>query len=348
MERADFWKKLPDGHVLCNLCARSCNIPPEEVGFCKVRKNVEGELFSMVYGYASAQAIDPIEKKPFFNFYPSSKVFSFSTVGCNFRCLHCQNYEISQDFQYLGVPLSPTQAVEKALANSCHGIAYTYNEPTIFFEYAKQTAIQAKNKGLFSVFVSNGYMSTQAARDMDLWLDAIRIDLKAMSNEFYNEICGGAKLQPVLNNIRLFHNLGMHLEVVCLLIPGYNDSDEEIAKMCSFVSNLSKEIPIHFTAYYPAYKLNAPPTPIQTLKRAENIAYQHGLNYVYLGNVPTSIKTYCKTCKRELIVRDLYSTKLNFDPNKDFIEVRSKSHIYKKVVCPYCSTINNIVLEVVR
>jgi pyruvate formate lyase activating enzyme len=243
-----------------------------------------GKLQSLNFGKCVSYCADPIEKKPFYHFMPGSQAFSFAAPGCNFRCEHCQNWEISQPAGIFGQDIPPEKIVGLALAHHSEGIAYTYTEPTIFYEYAAATAALARKKGLYNVFVTNGYMTPEAIEGAK-WLDAARIDLKAFSDKFYKEVCGGAHLEPVLKSIKLLQSR-MHIELITLLIPTLNDSDGEIRALSKWVAELGKDIPLHFTGYYPANRMALPPTPGETLLRARKIAMEEGLRYVYTGNRP--------------------------------------------------------------
>ena len=250
MREAELYRKMPAGAVSCFLCQRRCYLKDGETGYCHVRRNTGGKLYSLNWGKCVSYAVDPVEKKPFYHFMPGSQAFSFAAPGCNFRCEHCQNWEISQPKVIMGQDISPENMVELALRSRAEGIAYTYTEPTIFYEYAKDTALLARKKGLYNVFVSNGYMTPDAIGKME-WLDAARIDLKAFTDKFYKEVCGDAHLEPVLKSIKLLHSK-MHIELITLLIPTLNDSNEEIRALSKWVSGLGRDIPLHFTAYYPA------------------------------------------------------------------------------------------------
>jgi pyruvate formate lyase activating enzyme len=275
-----------------------------------VRQNQEGRLYSLVYGKIIAEHVDPIEKKPLFHFLPGSKAYSIGTVGCNFRCKHCQNFEISQaphlgSGRISGEPRTPDQIVAAARAADCQSIAYTYTEPTIFFEFAYDTAALAHQAGIKNVFVSNGYMSAEAAYRIAPLLDAVNIDLKAFTEKFYHEICG-ARLKPVLETIALMNSLGVWLEVTTLVIPGLNDSEQELAEIAAFVKGVGEEVPWHVSAFYPTYKLtDVPPTPVATLRRAREIGLQAGLRHVYEGNVPgeAGAHTTCPGCGAVVIAR---------------------------------------------
>jgi len=314
MREAELYKKMPGNAVSCFLCQRRCYIKDGERGFCRVRENRAGKLFSLNYGKCVSGALDPIEKKPFYHFMPGSQVFSFAAAGCNFRCEHCQNWEISQPAEIFGREASPQELLGFALAHKAEGIAYTYTEPTIFYEYAKGTALLAHKRNLYNVFVTNGYMAPDTIKDAK-WLDASRIDLKAFSDNFYKRVCGEAHLEPVLNSIKLLHSK-MHIEIITLLIPTLNDSDDEMRALSQWVRKLDCDIPLHFTAYYPANRMELPPTPLSTLARARKIAIEEGLNYVYTGNRPgdEGESTYCPKCGSCVIARhgfDILENKLS-------------------------------------
>jgi pyruvate formate lyase activating enzyme len=310
MKEALLYESLDGNKVRCNLCKHQCRIREGKRGICGVRENREGTLYTLVYGKVVAEHIDPIEKKPLFNFLPGSKAFSIGTVGCNFRCKHCQNADISQyphthGGKVIGEDLSPEQIVIRAKATGCESIAYTYTEPTIFYEFAYDTAALAHREGIKNVFVSNGYMSAEAARQIAPHLDAINIDLKAFTDKFYKEICG-ARLTPVLETIQRLKALGMWVEVTTLIIPSLNDAEDELREIARFVKSVGHEVPWHVTAFYPAYKLtDRPPTPVATLHRVREIGMEEGLRYVYEGNVPGEAgeNTYCYGCGAVVIER---------------------------------------------
>lgn len=310
MREADFYEVEAENKVRCHLCHHQCLIREGRRGICGVRENRGGRLLSLVYGKVIAEHVDPIEKKPLFNFLPGSSAFSIGTVGCNFRCRHCQNFDISQ-YPHLrsgsiaGEDRTPEQIVQRAKTAGCQSIAYTYTEPTIFFEFAMDTAVLARHRGLKNVFVSNGYMSAAAARRIAPVLDAINIDLKAFSDKFYKEVCG-ARLKPVLETIALMKSLGVWVEVTTLVIPNFNDSPAELTDIAGFVKSVGVEVPWHVSAFYPAYQLlEPPPTPVATLRRARDIGLQAGLRYVYEGNVPGEAgeNTYCYACGAQVIQR---------------------------------------------
>jgi pyruvate formate lyase activating enzyme len=310
MKEAMFYEKVGDMKVRCGLCRFRCLIPEGRRGICGVRENREGVLYSLVYGRAVAENVDPIEKKPLYHFLPGSKSYSIATAGCNFRCLHCQNYGISQaprDRQEIpGFDLSPEEIVSKALASGCDSISYTYTEPTIFYEYAYETAVLAVKAGLKNVFVTNGYITPAALAHIRPYLHAANIDLKGFSEKFYNEVVH-ATLKEVLESILEYKRLGIWIELTTLIIPNYNDSDEELRAIAGFVANdVGVDTPWHVTQFYPTYKLtDQSRTPVATLRRARQLGLDAGLRYVYEGNVPGEggENTYCPGCSKLLIQR---------------------------------------------
>ena len=308
MKEAMFYEKLDEKKVRCYLCAHHCLIKEDKRGICYVRQNQGGTLYSLVYGKVISMNVDPIEKKPLFHFLPASTSLSIATVGCNFRCEHCQNFEISQypkeHEDIAGRSVTPEDVVEAAAVSGCESISYTYTEPTIFFEFAYECAKLARQRGIKNIFVSNGYTSPEATRTIAPYLDGNNIDLKG-SDDFYKKICG-ARLEPVRETIRLMKGLGVWVEVTTLIIPDYNDSDEDLREIAEFIGSVDTSIPWHVTQFYPTYKLtDKPRTPIKTLQRAREIGFQAGLKYVYEGNVPGEggENTYCPNCKETLISR---------------------------------------------
>ena len=297
--------------VTCGLCNQRCVIRPNCFGKCGVRQNLDGLLYSLVYGQISAEQIDPVEKKPLFHFQPGTMTYSIATTGCNFKCLYCQNHSLSQnrvkDGQRPCLSKSPEEVVKTALHNHCKSISYTYVEPTIFFEFAYDCGIEAGKNKLKNIFVSNGYMSTDAAEMLVPVLDGINIDIKAFSDSFYQDICGAeAGVEQVLENVRFFRQQGIWVEVTTLLIPGLNDSDSEISKIAEFIAEIDTDVPWHVSAFRPSYKMfDRPPTPTQRLIRAREIGLASGLKYVYVGNVHTGNgeDTICPSCQTVLIKR---------------------------------------------
>jgi len=309
MKEALFYQKLENNEVKCGLCSHRCLIKEGKRGICGVRENQRGVLYSLVYGKCISQAIDPIEKKPLYHFYPGSSSFSIATVGCNFSCLHCQNYSISQmvrnQGKIIGDYVFPFEIVKAAKNYHCTSISYTYTEPTIFYEYAYEIAVLAHSQGIKNVFVTNGYTTPEALRYIQPYLDAANVDLKSFSDKFYKNICG-ARLQPVLDALQEYKKLGIWLEITTLIIPTYNDSEEELRKIAEFIFQLGPEIPWHISAFYPTYKLTEPPrTSVFILRKAREIGLDVGLRYVYEGNVPGEMgeNTYCYSCKALLIER---------------------------------------------
>jgi pyruvate formate lyase activating enzyme len=309
MKEALFYKKLGDEMVECGLCSHGCRIQDSQRGICGVRENRKGTLSSLVYGKVIARAVDPIEKKPLFHFLPGSRSYSVATVGCNFGCGNCQNFEISQMPKdrktIIGEEVSPEEIVLAAKRKNCESIAYTYTEPVIFFEYAYDTAKLAKKEGIKNVFVTNGYISEEALVEIKPYLDAANIDLKGFSDEVYRKNCG-ARLNPVLDSIRLHKSLGIWIEITTLVIPTLNDSEKELRKIAEFVREVGEEIPWHVSRFHPMYKLlDLAPTPVTTLHRAREIGLEAGLRYVYEGNVlgEAGENTYCHKCGKQLIRR---------------------------------------------
>jgi pyruvate formate lyase activating enzyme len=318
MKEAMLYEKLSDGKVKCNLCNHRCTIKEGNYGICGVRQNSDGSLYTLVYDKIIASHIDPIEKKPLFHFYPGSTAYSIATVGCNFKCKHCQNADISQlpierKGYVVGEKMGPEEMAEAARRSSCQSIAYTYTEPTVFFELAYETAQKAHDKGIKNIFVSNGYMTPEALKEISPYLHGINIDLKAFTEKFYKDICG-ARLAPVLDTIRLAKNLGIWVEVTTLVIPTLNDSEDELRQIAEFLRDVDVSIPWHISQFYPTYQLtNLPRTPVETLHRAREIGLESGLRYVYEGNVPGrgNENTYCHGCGELLIERWGYSIQKN-------------------------------------
>jgi len=299
------------GVVECLLCPRQCTLAPGERGYCDVRANQDGKLYSLVYGNPCAVHIDPIEKKPFFHVLPGSSSFSIATAGCNFDCKFCQNWEISQEVpeKTFNFNLPPSLVVESAATYECQSIASTYVEPTIFFEYMYDIGALAMQKGLLNIYHSNGYINARPLNDLCGYLDAACIDLKGFSEEFYESMTEGG-LKPVLRSIQTLKERGVHVELVNLVIPTKNDGEKMIGDMCSWiVSKVGADVPLHFSRFYPMYKLrNLPPTPVETLERARTIALASGMRYVYIGNVAghEAEHTYCPRCKKVVIARRGY------------------------------------------
>jgi pyruvate formate lyase activating enzyme len=314
MKEAMFYRKLDENKVDCFLCAQRCRIKPGKRGKCGVRENRDGVLWSLVYEKLIAQHIDPIEKKPIFHFYPSTRSYSIATAGCNFRCLFCQNSDISQsprDYEVIyGQDIPAEEIVDQAKRTQCATISYTYTEPTIFMEYALDVARLAHEASIKNVFVSNGYMTEEALDGVAPYLDAANVDLKAFDDDFYSKQCG-AHLAPVLKTLEGMKKRGIWLEVTTLLIPGLNDDEEELRKLARFIASLGPETPWHVSRFHPTYQLmDRPSTPIETLQTARKIGIEEGLWYVYTGNIPgdEGENTYCHRCGSLLIERYGFST----------------------------------------
>ncbi len=310
MMEARFYEKKKEQQVHCFLCNHHCLIKEGGRGLCGVRENREGSLYSLVYARPIATHVDPIEKKPLFHFLPGSRSFSLATAGCNFRCLFCQNADISQLPQDQGkIPgeeVSPEDIVAAARQAGCQSIAYTYTEPTIFFEYAQDIAILAAAQGLKNVFVTNGYMSAEALQSIHPLLHGANVDLKSFREAFYQKQCG-AKLSPVLKTLKSMKEMGVWLEITTLIIPTLNDSKEELRELATFIlQELGPETPWHISRFHPTFRLtDLPVTPVKTLQQAWEIGREVGLHYVYTGNVPgdQGEKTYCHHCGRLLLDR---------------------------------------------
>ncbi|MDP2909015.1 MAG: AmmeMemoRadiSam system radical SAM enzyme [Nanoarchaeota archaeon] len=303
-----FYKKLGEKKVHCQLCPHYCVISPDNYGNCRARKNIDGKLYSMVYASPVSVAVDPIEKKPIFHMLPGTDAYSIGTTGCNLHCEYCQNAAISQAFpeDMPGISMQPKEVVENAIREKCPSIAYTYTEPTIFFEYVYDTAILAKKKKLKNIMVTNGFINPEPAKQLYKHIDAAHVDLKGFTEEFYRNICM-ARLQPVLETLKLLDKMNVWIEIINLIIPGLNDDMKNIKEMCEWIKdNLGTDYPLHFSRFYPCYKMmDRPATPYETLKNAHDVAKKAGLKYVYVGNVPEEEynHTYCPKCKEILIKR---------------------------------------------
>ena len=328
-KEAMLYQKLSDNRVRCDLCAHRCVIADGKMGICQVRENHGGTLYTLVYGRTIAQHVDPVEKKPLLHFYPGSTAYSMATPGCNFRCQWCQNWEISQmpreQHLVMGEEASPEQIVAAAERAGCRSIAYTYTEPTIFFEYAYDTARLAHDAGLANIYITNGYMTEEMLEIFHPYLDAANVDLKAFRDRAYRKYVG-ARLQPVLDSLKVMKRLGIWLEVTTLVIPGINDDPAELKDAAEFVANeLGVDTPWHISRFFPAYKMtDVPPTPLETLRGAREIGLEAGLRYVYVGNVPGETDTVCHECGQTLIRRSGYWIPENY--------------IQPDGRCPHCGT----------
>ena len=328
VREARYYEKLPYKKIRCTLCPRKCEIDDRERGYCGVRENRNGTYYTLVYARPCTYHADPIEKKPLFHFHPGTYAFSLATAGCNMNCKFCQNWEISQvrPEELRSLYLPPAQTATLARNNKCLSIAYTYSEPTIFFEYMEDTAVAAHEKDIKSVVVTAGYISEEPLIRLCRVVDAIKVDLKAFSEDYYRDIVNG-ELKPVLDALITMQKQGVWTEIVYLVVPTLNDSTDEFKKLSKWVKTyLGPDVPIHFTRFHPQYLLkNLPPTPVRTLERARDIALAENLNYVYIGNVPghSAENTYCPECRKLIIRRSGY-----------FI---SEMHIENKC-CRYCNS----------
>lgn len=305
-----YWHFLHDGRMECDLCPRACRLHANQRGVCFVRQRIDDQMILTAYGRSSGFCIDPIEKKPLNHFYPGSSVLSFGTAGCNLTCKFCQNWDISKsrEMETLAATAMPDALAEAAAAYDCKSVAFTYNDPVIFAEYAMDVADACHGRGIKTVAVTAGYMGAEARRDFYAKMDAANVDLKAFTDDFYFRLTG-ARLQPVLETLQyLKHETDVWLEITTLLIPGKNDSNEEIRAEAQWIAKeLGRDVPLHFTAFHPDYKMtDMPATPHSTLVRARNIALEEGLQYVYTGNVHDAegATTCCPSCRAPLIKRD--------------------------------------------
>jgi pyruvate formate lyase activating enzyme len=321
-----FYENTPRG-MKCLICPNECVIRPKETSICRNRINADDKLYSIAYGNPCAIHIDPVEKKPLFHFKPGSMAFSIATAGCNFACLNCQNWTISQfsPKETNNIDLMPDKVVSESILNECQSIAYTYSEPVTFYEYMFDTANLARKKKIGNIMVSNGYINEKPLRALCKVLDAASIDLKSFNETTYLKLNAG-KLQPVLNSIKILKEENIWLELSNLIIPGWSDDLDMIKKMTDWLFvNGFQNVPLHFLRFQPQYKLtDIPPTPLPVLSKAKEIAIQSGIHYVYIGNVPglSAVTTYCSKCKKELVVRKGISI---------------ISNIIKNEKCPYCN-----------
>ena len=307
-----YWHKLADGRIQCDVCPRYCKLHDGQRGLCFVRQNLDNQIVMTSYGRSSGFAIDPIEKKPLNQFFPGTSVLSFGTAGCNLACKFCQNWDISKsrEMDTLMSKASPDAIAKAALEHGCKSVAYTYNDPVVFHEYAIDTAQACRNLGIKSVAVSAGYVCEQPRAEFYQWMDAANIDLKAFTERFYHQITGG-HLEPVLETLKYIkHETSVWLELTTLIIPGENDSEEELEAMTQWVvEHLGPDVPMHFSAFHPDWKmLDKPPTPLASLLQARQIAIKNGVHYAYVGNVhdKAADSTYCHACGKLLIGRDWY------------------------------------------
>lgn len=323
MKEAYLYQSKDNRVAVCALCSHRCHIRSGEKGLCEVRQNDGGTLLALSYGKVIAVHVDPVEKKPLYHFLPGQKAYSVAAAGCNFRCGFCQNWRISQlskDWQgdFPGQKLSPREIIEQALAQNCPVIAYTYTEPTVFFEYAFDTACLANKREIRNVFVTNGYQTPETIEKMTGVIEAANIDLKSFRDKYYREVCG-ARLEPVLESIRRLKQAGLWIEITTLVVPGRNDSTEELEDIAAFIAEVDQDIPWHLSRFYPNYQMSdGQPTPLDKLEEAAEIGRQAGLNYIYLGNVPgeSYSDTVCPGCQKVVIERRGYKTTSYLEQNQ--------------------------------
>ncbi|MFO7950274.1 MAG: AmmeMemoRadiSam system radical SAM enzyme [Candidatus Fermentibacteraceae bacterium] len=299
------------GSVQCLLCPHTCRLEEGQRGTCRVRMNLDGELVSLVYGRPVAAHVDPVEKKPVYHYLPGTKTFSIATAGCNLGCEFCQNWEISQAAPEDVPPyrMEPGEVVSRAEETGCSSVAYTYTEPIVFYEYVEDTARLAREAGMGNIMVTAGYINEGPLRELAPLIDAVNVDLKSIRDDYYRTVCHGT-VGPVLNTLEVLREMGVWLEVTNLVVPGLNDSEEDLEELCSWIAdNLGPDVPLHFSRFFPTYRMtDRPPTPLQTLERAGEIASGAGLRYVYVGNVVTSRgdDTFCPECGRAVVRRDRF------------------------------------------
>lgn len=328
MREAILYEKQENGRVKCHVCPRLCLIAPDHLGVCLSRKNINGKLYTLLDDFASSVAVDPIEKKPLFHFFPGSNVFSIGTLGCNFRCKHCQNWQIAHaspdeaigqasSDKIVGCnSLPPNNALEICKKNKCQGVAWTYNEPTIWLEYTLKSAKLFKEENLYTVYVTNGYITPEALGKIAPLLDAYRVDVKGFTNEFYRKLTGISDFQSILDAaIKAKNNWDCHVEIVTNVIPTMNDDEAQLRNIAKWIySNLGPKTPWHVTRFFPYLKLShLPPTPIETIEIARQIGFEEGLHFVYTGNIPGHIgqNTICPKCKETVIKRAGYQIEKN-------------------------------------
>jgi len=317
-----FYETLDNNFVRCQLCPNRCLLAPGQIGLCKARKNIDGKLYSLVYGRVASFHLDPVEKKPLYHFLPGSLIFSIGTTGCNLQCKFCQNWQIAQVFPWEieSKEMTPEEVVEAAIKSGAKAIAFTYNEPTIFYEYMLDIAKIAKEKGLKTAVISAGYINPEPLKELLPYIDAYKIDFKGINNKFYQEMTISGKVEPVMETMKIIKESGVWLEIVNLVIPGENDSEDDLRNLILWIkNNLGDDVPLHFTRFHPDYKLlNLPPTPIETLQKARKMAIDLGLKYVYIGNVDDidGSTTYCPNSKEKAIVRKgFFVLENNLDEN---------------------------------
>ncbi len=325
-----YYEKIDNEKIKCLLCRHHCILKEGQIGICGINMNKNGKLINLVYGHPASINIDPIEKKPLFHFLPQSEVLSFGTVGCNFKCPFCQNWQIAHNHKVDdSIYVSPEKMVKLALEYKCNSIAYTYNEPSVFYPYARDIGILAKKNGLKNVFVTNGFESIYEIENMKNWVDACNVDIKSFKPEYYKKVLKG-KLEDVLDTVKRLKSVGIWQEITTLIVPGDNDSEKELTRIAEFIASVGVEIPWHITRFHPDYKVqDKPPTPMETMLKAYDIGKKAGLKYVYLGNVAMPVITYCPKCNEELIVRIIYNVE------KNILKIDNEGNAH----CPKCGEI---------
>ncbi len=316
VKEAMYYRKREEERVECELCPRKCTIADRERGYCGVRENRGGAYYTLVHSRVCALNVDPIEKKPLFHYLPGTKAYSLATAGCNVECKFCQNWQISQyrPEQIESIKLTPEDVARDARMSGSKTIAFTYSEPVVFYEYMYDIARSAREEGIKSVMISNGYIQEKPLTELCQYLNAVKIDLKGFTEKFYQDICNG-ELKPVLTTLQTLKKAGIWFEIVMLVIPTLNDGEKEIEEMCVWIKeNLGADVPVHFTRFHPTYKIkNLPPTPVKTLEMARKVALDSGIHFPYVGNVPghAGENTYCPHCQRIVIGRAGFSIREN-------------------------------------
>ncbi|MEW5820647.1 MAG: AmmeMemoRadiSam system radical SAM enzyme [Cyanobacteriota bacterium] len=318
LKKAGYFEQLNDNKVLCKICGNECILIDGQPGRCRSRENIKGEMFLSTYSVASSVAVDPIEKKPLYHFYPGTSVFSIGGWGCNFNCIHCQNWQISQPAKTMtrgSYHLTPQESIKLTLSHKSQGICWTYNEPAIWFEYTLDSAKLAKENNLYTAYVTNGFLNKEPLKELSKFLDAYRVDFKCFDDKNYQELCGIKNWKNIYNNTVYAKELGIHIEIVTNIVPGFNDSDETLKNIAEFIcNNLGPDTPWHVTRFFPNNKLNnIDPTPISTIEKAVEIGKAYGLYYIYKGNCPGKSETVCPKCGTVAVERD-FNFKIHYLP----------------------------------